>query len=124
MWKHQTKVVQNKTMGMYCLSQCFSLLKAKTRVRAHGNFAIKSVCLTNLAFFFFSMSVVRFGLYGEVYVCFFGFDVWIKSLVANECVCVFSCMYVCERGGAHGCFLWENGRSGVRGQCLRGSQWG
>lgn len=23
-------------------------------------------------------------------------------------------------GGAHGCFLWENGRSGVGGQCLRG----
>lgn len=43
------------------------------------------------------------------------------KVCVHVCVC---CMYVEQEGawevggGAHGCFLWENGRSGVRGQCL------
>lgn len=51
---------------------------------------------------------------------------WIKSLLNVCVVCVHACnlVGVCGRGGAHGCFLWENGRLGVRGQCLGGSQWG
>lgn len=29
-----------------------------------------------------------------------------------------------DGGVAHGCFLWENGRSGLEGQCLGGSRQG
>lgn len=46
----------------------------------------------------------------------FSLAVWIKSLSSNVSVCYL--VDVRGRGGAHGCFLWENGRSGVRGQCL------
>ena len=41
----------------------------------------------------------------------------IKCVFSCMCVCLpmCVCVCVCGRGGAHGCFLWENGRSGVRG---------
>lgn len=55
--------------------------------------------------------------------------VWIKSVLnvcvftcvgypVDVCIYVCVCVCVCGRGGAHGCFLWANGKSGVRGQCL------
>lgn len=47
----------------------------------------------------------------------------IESFLSNVILVILS---MCVHGGgrgegvAHGCFLWENGRSGVEGQCLGG----
>lgn len=49
---------------------------------------------------------------------------FVDQIIIIKCVCLHArvcyLVDVCGRGGAHGCFLWENGRSGVRGQCLEG----
>lgn len=37
---------------------------------------------------------------------------------------MFAVSWMCVGGGAHGCFLWENGRKGVKGQCLKGGHSG
>lgn len=43
------------------------------------------------------------------------------TFCTERCVCLglHVWMYVCEIGDAYGCFLWENGRSEVRGRWLR-----
>lgn len=61
-------------------------------------------------------------LHGEVQFSIMDQIIIIRCVCFHECVCCF--VDVCGREGAHGCFLWENGRPGMRGQCLRGSQWG
>lgn len=68
-----------------------------------------------------------FGLSAVGLVCVEKRAVLVKQILYYQ-ICVFV-VDVCGRervgwGGAHGCFLWENSRSEVRGQCLRGGHSG
>lgn len=41
------------------------------------------------------------------------------TFCSERCLCLCLRVRVCEIGDAYGCFLWENGRSEVRGHWLR-----
>lgn len=99
-----------ESQGLYCVYQWFSL-KAKTCLHTSVCSKLcvyKKVCPVWCALDFYGMRHV----------------LWLWCYVKVS-VTVFVC--VCGGGGAHGCFLWENSRSEVRGQRLRvtvGLRWG